>query len=556
MATAVNNFFLNKIVQLKKNTPVDVDDAIQELDNFLDDKNIPDEGFELKELTENYVTKLLKKIKGKKSCGLDWIYGYSLKIVANDLIPEIKELINITIRNGSFTPQWKIAKILPAFKNKGKNCSTTTALQQMIDTWIQSLDDGKIVAALFLDLSAGFDVINHDLLLKKLERYKFTTNTMNWFKSYLTDRHQAVQVESATSPLLPVPYGVPQGSILGPLLFLIFINELPEVVKIKDTEEDTPKDTEADMVIYADDNTPFTADKDPTVLQVKVQEEADIVANWFEKNDMVVSGDKTKLLILTTAANRSTKISSSNLTFQVSVCGEVKVETQSEKLLGITLNNQLTWKNHLYGDDDNIGLIKQLSQRIGMMKQIRKFVNDKVLRTILNGLFNSKLIYGITVYGGIWGLPGVLNEDPVHSTSISKEDMRKLQVLQNTAIRLLLRKSRDTPVTTLMKEANLLSVHQLVAYHTACQVFKIYQNKEPAYHYSRLFSDSDQPETRSATNLESRVDIKLSLGRNTFFYQAAHIWTALPYSMKTALSIDCFKKMVKPWIMRNITIRP
>ena len=131
-----------------------------------------------------------------------------------------------------------------------------------------------------------------------------------------------------------------------------------------------------------------------------------------------------------------------------------------------------------------------------------------------------------------WGLPGVLNEDPVHSTSISKEDMRKLQVLQNTAIR------------------------QLVAYHTACQVFKIYQNKEPAYHYSRLFSDSDRPETRSATNLESRVDIKLSLGRNTFFYQAAHIWTALPYSMKTALSIDCFKKMVKPWIMRNITIRP
>ena len=274
----------------------------------------------------------------------------------------------------------------------------------MIDTWIQSLDDGKIVAALFLVLSAGFDVINHDLLLKKLERYKFTTNTMNWFKSCLTDRHQAVQVESATSPLLPVPYGVPQGSILGPLLFLIFINELPEVVKIKDTEEDTPKDTEADMVIYADDNTPFTADKDPTVLQVKVQEEADIVANWFEKNDMVVSGDKTKLLILTTAANRSTKISSSNLTFQVSVCGELKVETQSEKLLGITLKNLLTWKNHRYGDDDNIGLSKQLSQIIGMMKQIRKFVNDKVIRTILNGLFNSKLIYGITEYGGIYGV--------------------------------------------------------------------------------------------------------------------------------------------------------
>ena len=165
------------------------DDALLELNSFLSDKNIPNQGFELKELSVNDVTKLIKKIKGKKSCGLDWICGYSLKIVADDLVPEIQELINITIRNGNFTTQWKLAKILPAFKNKGnrfdlkyyrplsnlpevsklaeravhdqlfnylsvnklihpnhhgflRNCSTTTALQQMVDTWIQSLDDG------------------------------------------------------------------------------------------------------------------------------------------------------------------------------------------------------------------------------------------------------------------------------------------------------------------------------------------------------------------------------------------------------------------------------
>ena len=119
MAIAVNEFFLDKIVKLKSsNNDENSDDATKELESFLNDKNIPNEGFELKELSDEEVSKLVKKMKGKKSCGLDWICGYSLKIVAKDLIPELGELINITFRRGSFTPQWKISKILPAFKNK------------------------------------------------------------------------------------------------------------------------------------------------------------------------------------------------------------------------------------------------------------------------------------------------------------------------------------------------------------------------------------------------------------------------------------------------------
>ena len=120
MAKAVNEFFLNKIVKLKKDTPVNIDEAVRELETFLETKNIPEDGFVLKELSDEEVAKLDKKIKGKKSCGLDWICGFSLKIVAKDLLPELKELINITIRTGTFTPQWKLAKIiLLAFKNKG-----------------------------------------------------------------------------------------------------------------------------------------------------------------------------------------------------------------------------------------------------------------------------------------------------------------------------------------------------------------------------------------------------------------------------------------------------
>ena len=191
MASAVNEFFLAKIIKLKENYPsVNQDEATKELETFLNSKDIPSEGFELRELSDQDVLKLVKKIKGKKSCGLDWICGFSLKIVAKDLIPELREMINLTIRNGSFTPQWKKSKVLPAFKNKGnrfdlkfyrplsylpevsklaeravhdqlfnylyrnnlihpnhhgflRNCSTATALLQMLDVWLQSLDDNK-----------------------------------------------------------------------------------------------------------------------------------------------------------------------------------------------------------------------------------------------------------------------------------------------------------------------------------------------------------------------------------------------------------------------------
>ena len=325
---------------------------------------------------------------------------------------------------------------------------------------------------------------------------------------------------------------------------------------MKRSENEPDIDPDADIIIYADDNTPFTADADPEVLQTKLQHEATSVSAWFKRNDMVVSSEKTKLLIVGTAANRASKLTSNNLSLSVSICGEIKQETKSEKLLGITINNMLNWKNHLYGDEENLGLVKELSQRIGMLKQIRKYVNTATFKLILNGMFTSKLIYGITIYGGVWGLPGILNEDPINSTSITKNDMRKLQVLQNSALRLLLNQPRDTPVTTLLHESKQMSVHQLVAYHTANQAFKVYKNQEPSYHYKRLFSDPTNQRSRSVSNLESRVDFDLSLCRKSFFYQAAHIWSSLPYQIKTAQTIDKFKKGLKSWIKSNIAVKP
>ena len=602
MATAVNEFFLTKIRKLKEETLRDATQNTKALENYMNKKSFPEDGFRLKEVSTVDLLKIVKKMKGKKSCGLDWICGFSLKLVAKDLIEELQTLINLTIRTHRFTEEWKKAKILPGFKNKGnrfdlkfyrplsnlsevsklaekvvfdqvydyldkndlihpnhhgflKNCSTTTALQQMLDLWLKSIDNGKLVAALFLDLSAGFDVINHDLLLDKLKFYKFSDGSIEWFESYLKGREQSVQVESAFSPLMPVPWGVPQGSILGPLLFLLFINELPEVMKVPE-DDDNIIDEDAEIVVYADDNTPSTAAENADDLQKKIQSEADCVTSWFQKNDMICSSDKTKLLIITTYMNRYQKLDKPNKALSVNVCGESKDESISEKLLGITVNNQATWKHHYYGDEENQGLMKQLSKRIGMLKQIRRYVSDQRFKLILNGLFTSKLIYGITVWGAVWGIPGDMDVEKRRSISTTKEDMRKLQVLQNKALRLYLRKPYDTPTSDLLLLSNQLSVHQLVAYHSAVQVFKIRESQKPSYHFERLFARSQSSRYSSSSTEANRIDYEMSLARNSFFFQASRIWNSLPQPVQLSRNVNTFKSSCKTWVKRNIAMRP
>ena len=127
------------------------------------------------------------------------------------------------------------------------------------------------------------------------------------------------------------------------------------------------------------------------------------------------------------------------------------------------MNNSCNWKNHLYGDTEHIRLLKELLQRVGMLRKLRNYIPDQKFRQIANGIYTSKQVYGLTVLGSLWGLPGTsMDEDRRNNT---KEDMRKMQVLQNSDMRIMSRSKYETPTITLLKKTNQLSIHQLVAYH-------------------------------------------------------------------------------------------
>ena len=216
--------------------------------------------------------------------------------------------------------------------------------------------------------------------------------------SYLGGRTQLVQVESRTSSQLDCDdSGVPQGSVLGGLLHVINSNDLPAC------------HDDGESVVYVDDDSDFVKAEEPETLKIKIQAEAENSAGWLRDNRLCVAGEKSKLLILGTGEMRASKLSDEKL--KISVDGKEIVETSSEKLLGLVINNTLTWKNHMYGDKDNIGLVPQLGKRLGMLSKLSRYMSKEKLGYFSSGIFYSKLSYCLPVFGNIFGLDNYKEEN-------------------------------------------------------------------------------------------------------------------------------------------------
>ena len=246
----------------------------------------------------------------------------------------------------------------------------------------------KLTAALLLDQSAAYDLLDHPILLRKLAAYNFDESSIKWFQSYLGNRSQSVQVETKQSQSQDLQdHAAPQGSILGGLLFLINENDFPACR------------VEGESVLFVDDGTNCVSDSDPGKLIEKIELEAGRSCDWLKDNRMCVAGDKSKLLIVGTKELRKKKLGDAVQT--VLVDNQVVTETASEKLLGVMLNNQLTWKEHLSGEswrpagENNSGLISQLAQRVGVLKKLSavEIENDHIRNILLQDILLSPSVH-------------------------------------------------------------------------------------------------------------------------------------------------------------------
>ena len=402
------NIYFSTIAQnLIKKIPYTDHDPVASLDKCR-------HSFTFGEITYNEVRDIINDIKNKKSSD---IYGMTvtlIKTVKNIIIPPLTKLINQCISEGVFPKTLKKAIVTPIFK-KGdisalsnyrpisllpivskifekclankisgffennslffngqfgfrKGRDTIQGILNLISNIYDSFEDMTYASAVLCDLSKAFDCVSHAILLGKLPYYGFCNSSIRVLKSYLEGRTQVVRVNGVLSSERVVGIGVPQGSVLGPLLFLIFINDLPLSEPI------------ADYTLFADDTTiSFSASSLRDVLQVTGEAQSRAEA-WFHANQLVLNGDKTQQMV-----------------FSLRDLDNVNADLVSVKFLGVHLDPGLKWNIHIDSVAAKLGSIAFL------LRNLRECVGMETMKSAYYALFHSAMSYGILVWGGASG---------------------------------------------------------------------------------------------------------------------------------------------------------
>ena len=550
IAEIMNEYFIDKVRLIRAGMGHIVTNLAQ-CRSIMENKRC---SLDLQHVTVGKVRKLLASLSTSKCTAIDELDNFSVKVAADIIAAPVHHIVTLSIMQQRFPSQWKYAKVLPLHKKLStvnrknyrpvallsplsrvlekvayeqlysyftvnkilhqnlhgyrRNRSTLTALLQMYDRWIQAAVKGQVSGAVLLDLSAAFDLVSPDILLNKLEIYGIKSDFLAWIKSYLLDRQQAVWIDHTLSDFLTCDVGVPQGSNLGPLFFMIFVNDLPFSLS-------------CDMDQYADDSTITATGKNIEEIDQSLEINCAIVSNWMAENKLKLNADKTHVLTLGT---RERLAMPGN---KVSVCMDgLRLQESPEKcedLLGCVISANLKWHHQVQQ------LLKKLKMRLAGLAHIQFVLPYNLRKAVSEGLFTSVLAYCLPLYGGC---------DLV--------EIRDIQILQNKAAQLVTHSPPRSNRNVMYDKLGWLTVNQLVRYFTLLTVFRIRMSGDPEYLAASLCSDN-----RNGRIFVQNVGKTFAL--KSFKIRGACHWNDLPARIRSLVKIGQFKKEIRTWIKQNVT---
>ena len=507
---------------------------------------ITSDEFEFQPVTEAHILKVLKGLESGKATLFKHIPGKILKENADLLHKKMTELINTNVGNNVYPDTLKLADVNPAHKKEAiinpenyrpisvltstskvfervlhdqinskmkgilssklcgyrKGFGSQHALISMIEHWRKSLDNKGYAGCVLMDLSKAFDCMNHELLLAKLYAYGFSKNSIKIIHSYLKNRWQRVKINHSFSQWSELLLGVPQGSVLGPLLFNIYINDLIWFIE------------NGEVCNYADDTTPYSCSNDLNILKSNLEVDCLNAINWFKNNYMKLNTDKCKLLV----AGRKDHIVNINV-------GDSNIEESKEaNLLGVLIDNELSLRTHLNEK------IKKANSKIASIKRNQHFLTFQQKKIVLSSFVHCHFSYA-----------------PLAWMFHSREINHKINRVHERALRILYNDELSSFMELLKKDGGF-TVHERNIQKLLTEMFKAKNNIEPHLLQGIFEANTYEGPTLRHSKYFSRPNVNtVKYGEKSLQNLGVRLWDQLPRDMQEVRNISKFKLFIDKW---------
>ena len=540
LAEEINNFF----VDIGENLARNIEPAEETTNHNTVENN---QHYDITNVNQEQIVSKINKLSPYKSSGLHNMSSTLVKTAMLALLPEFTHLYNNIITTGNFPDPWKVAMVMPIPKTATpKTCnelrpisilplpgkiieqlihdqikeflesskylsnqqngfrkdrSTTKALATILDELLTNTDNGELTIAVFLDFKKAFDTINHDILLNKTKKAGLGIKTRTFLENYLTNRKQYTQINGMKSTLRNVQTGVPQGSTIGPLLFLIYVNDLPRV------------SDKVAFTLFADDTVLTAHSSNLQQAALTVQRVLADIAAWCKNNKLTLNANKTEYVIYGTKIRKSKAPQIS-----LSIDGATIKEVEAYKYLGTTLDSTLTAKSQLSR------LNQTLALKLKTLRKMRNFISENT----------ALLLYKTTI------LPIIDYNDIIYSL-LTQQQALKLQRIQNRALRTIYR-DRQLNTQELHDKAKIDQLATRRNIHLLALMYR--RTKEPDY------VDLTNRRTRTADGITLRVPRpKTNRLIKAPIFAGSKLWNALPHKVKSKPTYERFKAAARAHLL-------